>query len=88
MTLTDRVNHLKRLYWWQTGEPAEQLYVPRGELRRFAQAIVDEVGASETGPVHHVYHFLSTGERTMSFCGLEVRVLVDGSDIGVGRAMQ
>lgn len=86
-TLIERINSMKFKYKLQSeyGEDATLLLVPRkpSELRRFCGALVDELGADETGPAHHVYHFLSTGERTMNVCDLEVR-LYDGDDIGVG----
>lgn len=81
-SLADRVNHLKRLYWWQTGEHAEELYVPRTRLKDFAQALSAEVDG--IGPAHHVYHFLSTNERELEVFDLKVRIGGDATDIGVG----
>ena len=88
-TLVARINSLKFKYKLQStyGEEATYLFVPRKELKKFCGALVDELGAAETGPAHHMYHFLSTGERQMHVEGLEVR-LYDGDDLGVGNNVQ
>jgi len=86
-TLTDRVRLMKFKYKLKSeyGEEAQLLLVPRkpSELRRFCNALVDELGAEVVGPAHHVYHFLSTGERTMEVFDLKV-VLYEGEELGVG----
>jgi hypothetical protein len=88
-TLIERINTLKFKYKLQStyGEEATLLLVPRSDLRKFCNALVDELGAEETGPAHHVYHFLSTGEREMSVCDLDVR-LYEGEDLAVGNPVQ
>ena len=87
--LIDRINSLKFKYKLQSayGEDATYLFVPRRDLKKFCNALVDELGAAETGPAHHVYHHLSSGERQMSVAELEVR-LYDGKDLGVGNNVQ
>jgi hypothetical protein len=82
MTLKDRVAHLKRMYWWRTGEHAEMLFVPRVMLKDVAQALSDEI--EDIGPAHHVYHWLSTGERTLEVFDLTVRIGGDSHELGVG----
>lgn len=84
-TLADRIATLKRRYWWETGHDAEALYVPRSRLRDFCQHAADEF--PDMPPKHHLYHALSTGEGELTLFGLDVRVLTDGDDIGVGRPM-
>lgn len=90
-TLIERINSLKFKFKLQSeyGEEATLLLVPRepSELRRFCSALVDELGADETGPAHHVYHFLSTGEREMEVCDLKV-CLYRGDELAVGNPAQ
>lgn len=89
-TLADRINALKFKYLLQSGEDAECLYVPRARLRDFCAAVADEWKDEGMPPAHHVYHFLAgppEERREFALCGLDVRVLTDGDDIGVGRPM-
>lgn len=86
MALKDRIDTLKRRYWWETGEEPECLYVPRSRLRDFCAAAADEF--ADMPPKHHLFHALSTGEGDLTLRGLDVRVLVTGDDIGVGKPME
>lgn len=90
-TLADRVRILKFKYKLkhEYGADPELLLVPkdRVELRRFCNALVDELGSDVTGPAHHVFHFLASGERDMEVFDLKV-VLYDGTDLGVGNFEQ
>ena len=89
MTLIDRINALKFKFLLQSGVDASLLLVPkdRAEIKRFSQALVDELGADETGPATHVFHFLMTGERQMSVCGLEVSVTSATTELAVGNPL-